>query len=52
MRSSRLPAIKTLADFDLTFQPAITREQVESLHQSGFIERKESVVFLRPPGLG
>jgi DNA replication protein DnaC len=52
MRSSRMPAIKTLADFDFTFQPSIKREQIESLHQLGFIERKENVIFLGPPGVG
>jgi DNA replication protein DnaC len=52
MRSSRLPAIKTLADFDFSFQPSVKREQVESLHQLGFVERKENVVFLGPPGVG
>jgi DNA replication protein DnaC len=52
MRSSRLPAIKTLGDFDFTFQPSVKREQIESLHQLGFVERKENVVFLGPPGVG
>ncbi len=52
MRSSRLPAIKTLDDFDFTFQPSIKREQIDSLHQLGFIERKENVIFLGPPGVG
>jgi DNA replication protein DnaC len=52
MRSSRLPAIKTLADFDFSFQPSVKREQIESLHQLGFVERKENVVFLGPPGVG
>jgi DNA replication protein DnaC len=52
MRSSRLPAIKTLADFDFTFQPSIKREQLDSLHTLGFIERRENVVFLGPPGVG
>ena len=52
MRSSRLPAVKTLADFDFTFQPSIKREQLESLHTLGFIERRENVVFLGPPGVG
>jgi DNA replication protein DnaC len=52
MRSSRLPAIKTLADFDFRFQPSVKREQIESLHQLGFVERKENVVFLGPPGVG
>src|SRR5262249_30396243 len=52
MRSARLPAVKTLADFDFTFQPSVKREQLESLHTLGFIERKENVVLLGPPGVG
>jgi DNA replication protein DnaC len=52
MRSSRLPAVKTLSDFDFTFQPSIRREQIESLHELGFLERRENVVFLGPPGVG
>jgi len=52
MRSSRLPVVKTLADFDFTFQPSVKREQLESLHTLGFLERKENVVFLGPPGVG
>lgn len=52
MRSSRLPAVKTLEDFDFSFQPSIKHEQIESLHELGFVERKENVVFLGPPGVG
>ena len=52
MRSSRLPAVKTLADFDFTFQPSVKREQVESLHELGFLERAENVILLGPPGVG
>lgn len=52
MRSSRLPAIKTLRDFDFAFQPSIQREQIDSLHTLGFVERRENVVFLGPPGVG
>lgn len=52
MRSSRLPAVKTLADFDFTFQPSLKREQIDSLHTLGFIERRENVILLGPPGVG
>ncbi|MYA11282.1 MAG: hypothetical protein F4087_06490 [Gemmatimonadetes bacterium] len=52
MRSSRLPAVKTLADFDFSFQPTVKREQIDSLHELGFVERRENVVFLGPPGVG
>ena len=37
MRASRLPAVKTLEQFDFAFQPSIKREQIESLHELGFL---------------
>ena len=52
MRSSRLPAVKTLAQFDFTFQPSLKREQIESLHELGFVDRRENVILLGPPGVG
>ena len=52
MRSSRLPAVKTLADFDFSFQPSLQREQIDSLHTLGFVERRENVILLGPPGVG
>ena len=51
-RSSRLPYVRTLADFDFAFQPSIKREQIDALHELGFLERQENVVFLGPPGVG
>ena len=48
MRSSRLPAIKTLDDLDFSFQPSIKREQIDSLHELGFLARNENVIFLGP----
>ena len=48
MRSSRLPAIKTLADFDFSFQPSVKREQIDSLHELGFLERKGERGLPRP----
>ncbi|MFJ5383611.1 IS21-like element helper ATPase IstB [Cupriavidus sp. CER94] len=51
MHSSRLPAI-FFGDFDFAFQPSIKREQIEGLHELGFVERKEKVVLLGPPGVG
>ena len=52
MRSSRLRAVKTLAQFDFTFQPSIKREQIESLHELGFLDRAENVILLGPPRVG
>jgi DNA replication protein DnaC len=42
MRSSRLPAIERLTEFDFSFQPSLRREQLESLHELGFLERREN----------
>ena len=52
MRSSRLPAVKTLQQLDFSFQPSIKREQIESLHELGFPKRAENVILLGPPGVG
>ena len=52
MRFSRLPAVKTLAEFDFAFQPSIKREQIEGLHELGFVDRAENVILLDPPGVG
>lgn len=42
--------MKTLADFDFSFQPSVERDQLESLYTLSFIELRENVVFLGPPG--
>ena len=52
MRSSRLPAVKTPAQFDFAFQPSIKREQIKSLHELRFLARRENVILLGPPGVG
>ena len=41
--SRRLPAVKTLADFDFSFQPSIKREQIDALHELGFVARRPDV---------
>ena len=40
MRSSRLLAVKTPEDSDFTFQPSLSGEQIDSLHELDFIRRK------------
>jgi DNA replication protein DnaC len=52
MHSSRLPAVKRLSEFDFTFQPSLRREQIDSLHELGFLERRENMIFLGPPDVG
>ena len=48
MRGSRLPAITTLHDLYFNFRPSIKRDQIESLHERGLIERREKVILFGP----
>lgn len=52
LRTSRLPGVKVLDSFDFAFQPSIDRAQILNLHQLGFLDRKENVIFLGPAGVG
>jgi DNA replication protein DnaC len=52
LRMARLAIIKTLADFDFTFQPSLDRERVLALAELQFVDRREVVHFLGPPGTG
>jgi DNA replication protein DnaC len=52
MMTARLSTLKTLESFDFSFQPSLDRNQVLALAGLGFIERREAVHFLGPPGTG
>jgi DNA replication protein DnaC len=49
---ARLSTIKTLASFDFAFQPSLDKNRIMALAELTFIERKEVVHFLGPPGTG
>lgn len=48
MRAARFPARKSLADVDVSFQPSVTREQLERLHPLNFLTRHDNVAFMGP----
>jgi DNA replication protein DnaC len=50
--TARLTTLKTLESFDFSFQPSIDRNRILSLAQLQFIERREVLHFLGPPGTG
>ena len=52
IKQARLPWLKTLEQFDFSFQPSIDRKVVRELAGLGFVERAENVVLLGPPGVG
>jgi DNA replication protein DnaC len=52
LKRSRLPAAKTLEQFDFTFQPSIDQTQIRELRTLRFVHEAGNVVFLGPPGVG
>lgn len=52
INKARFPFIKTLEEFDFSFQPGIGEKEVIRLGALEFIEKKENLLFLGPPGVG
>lgn len=52
LKISGLPFIKTIDEFDFTFQPKLDRQKVMALFDLTFIHQKANVFFLGPPGVG
>jgi len=52
LKISGLPFIKSVDEFDFTFQPGLDRQKVMSLFDLTFIRNKGNVIFLGPPGVG
>jgi len=52
VKISGLPFIKSIEEFDFTFQPKLDRQRVMSLFDLTFIRQKGNVIFLGPPGVG
>ena len=52
IRAARFPARKTLEEFDFAHQRSVKRDVISHLAALDFVEAKENVVFLGPPGTG
>lgn len=50
--SAKFPFVKTIEEFDFSFQPDFKEKEIIRLSGLGFIENKENVIFLGPPGVG
>ena len=46
------PFMKSLDDFDFTFQPSINKEQIMDFKNLRFIENVENILFVGSPGVG
>lgn len=52
LQTARLSTVKTISGYDFSFQPGLDRNRVLALADLDFIERRQCVHFLGPPGTG
>ena len=52
VKVANFPFLKTLNDFDFTFQPTINKDKIKDLTTLRFIQKKENILFLGNPGVG
>jgi DNA replication protein DnaC len=52
VKAARFPQVKTLDDFDFSFQRSLKRQTMAHLAQLDFLTEANNVVFLGPPGTG
>jgi DNA replication protein DnaC len=52
VKAARFPQVKTLDDFDFSFQRSVKAHTLSHLAQLDFLHEANNVVFLGPPGTG
>lgn len=51
-QKSRLPAGKTLENYDFAFQPALNKKLIFELAAGHFIDKRENIILMGQPGTG
>ena len=52
IKKARFPFIKTLEEFDFSFQPKIDDKLIRELGNLNFLAKTENLMFIGPPGVG
>ncbi|MCD6456907.1 MAG: IS21-like element helper ATPase IstB [Methanophagales archaeon] len=52
IQTAKFPWTKTLEEFDFSFQPSINEEEILKLADLSFVDKKENILLLGPPGVG
>jgi DNA replication protein DnaC len=52
VKAARFPQVKTVDDFDFSFQRSVKRQAISHLAQLDFLREATNVIFLGPPGTG
>ena len=52
LQTARLTTIKTISGYDFSFQPCLDKNRILLLAELGFVQHRQCVHFLGPPGTG
>lgn len=52
LKRARFPELKTLDDFDFSFNPALNKKMILDLASCRFVHKAENILLLGPPGVG
>ena len=52
VKTANFPFIKTMEDFDFSFQPGINKKELLELNNLGFIDKQENILFVGTSGVG
>lgn len=52
VHNANFPFIKTMEDFDFSFQPGINKKELLELNSLSFLDKKENILFVGSSGVG
>ena len=52
VKVANFPFIKTLEDYDFSFQPSVNKDKIIEFKNLRFIENRENILFIGSPGVG
>jgi DNA replication protein DnaC len=52
VHTANFPFIKTMEDFDFSFQPGINKKELLELNSLSFLDKKENILFVGSSGVG
>lgn len=52
LKQAKFPFMKTIADFDFSFNPSINKQQIKKLATTAFVANSDNILLIGPPGVG
>lgn len=52
VKTANFPFLKTIDDFDFSFQPSVNIKEIKEFATLGFVEKKENILFVGSSGVG